>query len=87
MAETQKPQTDRETVIRHFVERGLGFDDPSHEPVDLVMYLAADIQHGQPAVFEGQRTYLEKLIRAGIQSNMARELFDDVKKAVNAAKK
>jgi hypothetical protein len=90
MAETkpqlEKQQTEREAVIQHFVDRKLGFEDPSHEPVDLVMYLAQDIQHGQPAMFEGQRVYVERLINAGIKSNMAKELFDDVRKVVKAAK-
>jgi hypothetical protein len=80
-------QTDREAVIQHFVDRDLGFDDPSHDTIDLVMFLAQDVQHNDPSVFENQRDYVEKITKAGVNSSVGRELLGDIRKAVQTARK
>lgn len=78
-------QTDRESLIEHFVESGLGFDHPTHDVVDLVVYLAQHIQHG--TIFNHVREYVEKIVKAGTQSSVGKELLIDIRKAVAAVNK
>ena len=83
MATTNK--SEREEVIQHFVDNGLGFEDPAHDVVDLVMYLAQHIQHG--TIFDHVREYVEKIVKVGTESSVAKELFNEIRKVVAATKK
>lgn len=69
--------TERQAVVQHFVDKGIQFKTT----VDMAIYLAQDKQQTRPQLAD-QKDYVEKVLKAGYKSTMAKQLMDDINQAV-----
>lgn len=71
-----KNKTERQVIVQHFADKKMKFQTT----VDMAVYLARDLQQTRPQLAD-QKPYVEKVLKAGYKSTMAKDLFDDINKA------
>jgi hypothetical protein len=68
--------TERQAVVQHFVDK----DVKVGSTIDMAVYLAGDQQQTRPQLAD-QKEYVEKVLKAGYTSTLAKQLFEDIKKS------
>lgn len=73
--------TERQKIVQHMTDNDVKFQTT----VDMAIYLARDKQQTQPRL-ANESEYVDKVLKAGYKSKMAKDLFDDIQAAKKQTK-
>jgi hypothetical protein len=68
--------TERQRIVQHFTDNNI---KPS-TTIDVAVYLKGDSMKTRPEL-TNEKEYVEKVLKAGYKSRMAKDLFDDIQEA------
>jgi hypothetical protein len=68
--------TERQKIVQHFADKNI---KPS-TTVDMAIYLKGDSMKTRPEL-ANEKEYVDKVLKAGYKSRMAKDLFDDIQEA------